>query len=105
MTFRVCLYCLLAGLGFTIPALGMGHFGWWWISGILVAASLAPVARFGPRHFLAQFGAIFMILLVAGTCCTLSEAVVFFPEMRAQILTRSEEHTSELQSLRHLVCR
>src|ERR1035441_10928549 len=29
-----------------------------------------------------------------------------YPEFRhASILTRSEEHTSELQSLRHLVCR
>src|ERR1035438_4912258 len=28
-----------------------------------------------------------------------------FPRLRAQVGDRSEEHTSELQSLRHLVCR
>jgi hypothetical protein len=82
---RVWLYCLLAGLAFTIPALGTGHFGWWWISGILVAASLVSVSRFGPRHLLAQFGTTFLVLAVVGTLCTLSEAIVFFPEMKAQM--------------------
>lgn len=87
MILRVCLYCVLAGLAFTIPALGAGHFGWWWISGILVAASLVLVSRFGPRHLLAQFGATFLVLAVVGTLCTLSEAIVFFPEMKAQMKT------------------
>src|ERR1035438_10623766 len=32
-------------------------------------------------------------------------AEIMFTELRCPVLYRSEEHTSELQSLRHLVCR
>jgi len=87
MNLRLALYCLLGGLCFTIAALGVGHFGLWWLAGILVTASLAPVARFGARHPLAQFGAIALITLVIGLVCTLSEAVLFVPELKAQLLT------------------
>src|SRR5205814_5474922 len=39
----------------------------------------------------------------AGVCQTTAERCDIDPQLRA--LERSEEHTSELQSLRHLVCR
>ncbi len=85
MKSRIVLYCLLGGLCFAFPALGAGHFWWWWLCGVITVASLAPVARFGPRHPLAQYGAIVLALVVVGLVCTLSEAVVFFPEMKAQV--------------------
>ena len=43
---RVALYWLLGGLPLSVGALGTGHFGWWWLSGILLAMSFVPVARF-----------------------------------------------------------
>ena len=38
---------------------------------------------------MAQFGAIFLALVVVETCCTLSEVIVFFPQMRAQMTTNA----------------
>ena len=35
---------------------------------------------------LAQWGMLFLMLVVIGLVCTLSEGVVFFPEMKAQML-------------------
>ena len=66
MKLRIALFCLLGGLSFTIPALGVGNFGWWWLSGVMTAAVLVPVARYGPRGLWAQFGSIFCVLLVVG---------------------------------------
>ncbi|HTV03873.1 MAG TPA: hypothetical protein VME86_00795 [Acidobacteriaceae bacterium] len=86
MNLRIGLYCLLGGVCFTISALGTGHFWLWWLCGVLTVASLAPVARFGPRHPLALMGAIYLTLLVVGLVCTLSEGVLFFPGMKAEIL-------------------
>jgi hypothetical protein len=80
------LFCVLSGLSFTTPALSQGHFGWLWLSGVITAAALVPVLRFGPRHPLAQIGTIFLALVVVGLACTLSEAVVFDPEMKKQLL-------------------
>lgn len=87
MKLRVVLFCLLGGLSFTIPALATGNFGWWWLSGILTSAALIPVALHGPRSLGAQFGSIFCVLVVVGMGCTFSEGVIFFPEMKAQLLT------------------
>lgn len=86
MTLRMVLFCLLGGLCFTLGAAQGGHFVWWWLSGILMTASLVPVFRFGPRNLLAQFGAVALLLVVVGLMCTLSEGVVFFPEMKAQMV-------------------
>src|SRR5262245_14630739 len=61
MNLRIGLYCLLGGLSLTIAALGAGHFVWWWLSGILVAAAFVPVARFGLRRVLAQFCTILLL--------------------------------------------
>ena len=83
MNLRIGLYCLLGGLSLTIAALGAGNFAWWWLSGVVMAASLVPVARFGPRHALGQFGAIALLLVIVASVCTMSEVMVFFPSLRA----------------------
>jgi hypothetical protein len=83
---KIGLFCLLGGLCFTLGAVKLGNFGWWYLSGVLMTASLVPVLRFGPRNMLTQFGAIAMVLVVVGLGCTLSEAVVFFPEQKAQMM-------------------
>jgi hypothetical protein len=76
---RVLLYCLLGGLPLTIAALGAGHFAWWWLSGILLAAAFVPIAVFGPRGILRQLGVIAPVLLVVSVLCTWSEALIFLP--------------------------
>jgi len=86
LNFRVGLYCLLGGVSFTISALGAGHFWLWWLCGVFTVASLVPVVRFGPRQMWAQFAAIFLALVVVGLVCTLSEGVLFYPEIKATAL-------------------
>jgi hypothetical protein len=76
---RVLLYCLLGGLPLTIAALGAGRFAWWWLSGILLAASFVPIALYGPRGGLKQLGVIAPVLLVVTVLCTWSEALIFLP--------------------------
>jgi hypothetical protein len=49
---KIALFSLLGGLCFTLGSVSMGHFGWWWLSGVLITASLVPVLRFGPRTML-----------------------------------------------------
>ncbi len=84
INLRVGLYCLLGGLWLTTSALGAGHFWWWWLSGVLLAASCAPVARFGPRSILAQLGVLAPAMVVVGIWCTMSEAYLFFPASRGR---------------------
>lgn len=84
MKSRVVLYCLLGGLPMTIAALGAGNFAWWWLSGIVLAAAFVPVALFGPRSALGQFGVIAPVLAIVTVLCTWSEVVVFFPALREQ---------------------
>src|SRR4029450_12520844 len=79
MKLRVLLYCLLGGLPLTVAAMGAGHFAWWWLSGILLAASFVPIALFGPRGILRQLGVIAPVLLVVSVLCTWSEALIFLP--------------------------
>lgn len=79
MKLRVLLYCLLGGLPLTIAALGAGRFAWWWLSGILLAASFVPIALYGPRGGLRQLGVIAPVLLVVTVLCTWSEALIFLP--------------------------
>jgi hypothetical protein len=76
---RVLLYCLLGGLPLTIAALGAGHFAWWWLAGILLAASFVPIALHGPHGFARQLGVIAPVLLVVTVLCTWSEALIFLP--------------------------
>jgi hypothetical protein len=79
MKLRVLLYCVLGGLPLTIAALGAGNFGWWWLSGILLAASFLPIALYGPRGVARQLGVIAPVLLVVTVLCTWSEALIFLP--------------------------
>jgi hypothetical protein len=81
---RVVIYCLLGGLSLTVPALGAGGFGWWLLAGIVLSASFVPVAVFGPRRVLSQFGVIAPVLLIVTILCLWSEALIFLkiPEMR-----------------------
>ena len=85
LNVRIGLYCLLGGLCFTISALGAGHFWLWWLCGILTVAAFVPMVRFGPRHPLALCGAVVLTLVVVGLVCTLSEGVLFFPEIKAEM--------------------
>jgi hypothetical protein len=85
MNVRTVLYCLLGGLSLTIAAAGAGHFGLWWLSGVVLSAAFVPVARFGPRGWLAQFGVILPALFVVGSLCTESEVVIFFPGLRVAV--------------------
>ena len=83
---KIALFCLLGGLCFTLGAVKLGNFEWWYLSGVVMTASLVPVLRFGPRTMLGQFGAVALVLVVVGLVCTLSEGVVFFPEQKAQMM-------------------
>jgi hypothetical protein len=82
MKLRIVLYCVLGGLPMAIVAAGAGHFVWWWLSGTVLAAAFVPVALFGPRGVLRQFGVIAPVLAIVSLLCTWSEAVLFFPFMR-----------------------
>src|SRR5258708_20067589 len=82
MKLRIVLYCVLGGLPMAIVAAGAGHFAWWWLSGIVLAAAFVPVALFGPRGAVRQFGVIAPVLAIVSVLCTWSEAVLFFPLMR-----------------------
>jgi hypothetical protein len=86
MKLRVLLYCLLGGLPMLITGMGAGHPGWWLLSGVVMAAAFVPVAMFGPRRPLAQFGVIASTLLFVSELCTLSEAYFFIPTYRPQAL-------------------
>ncbi len=79
MNLRIVGYCVLGGLASSIAAMGAGHFGWWWLSGVLIAAAYVPLARFGPGSWIAQFGMIFVSLFVVAGVCTASEAAMFLP--------------------------
>jgi hypothetical protein len=82
MNMRTVVYCLLGGLSLTTAAAGAGHFGWWWLSGVVLSAAFVPVARFGPRSWWMQFGVTLPCLFVVGSLCTASEVAIFFPGLR-----------------------
>src|SRR3954447_4057158 len=84
--WKIALFCVLGGLCFTGAALGTGHFGWWWLEGVIMAAALGAVVRFGPRNAWAQFGIMAAVLVIVGMACTISEALLFFPEMRKTLV-------------------
>ena len=86
MNWRIGLFCLLGGLCFTVSAAGAGHFGWWLLSGVLIAAAVTPIVIYGPRGMGAQFIAISLSIIVVGLVCTISEGILFFPEKRAEMM-------------------
>ena len=49
-----------------------------------MASAFVPIAIFGPRKPLAQFGLIAVTLLIVSQVCTLSEAYFFIPSYRHQ---------------------
>jgi hypothetical protein len=77
MKLRVALYCLLGGLPMLLPAFTIGHVFWCYVSGVTLAAALVPVALFGPRTALGQFGVIFPVLFIVTVLTTWSEALIF----------------------------
>jgi len=77
MRLRVALYCLLGGVVLLVPALEVGHLLWWYLSGVILAASFVPVALFGPWTVRGQFGIIFPILFIVTVLTTWSEGLVF----------------------------
>src|SRR5437870_4151845 len=79
---RIVLYCLLGGLSLTTVALGTGEFGRCWLAGIVLSASFVPVALFGPRRALSQFGVLVPVLLIVTVLCLWSEALIFLPEIQ-----------------------
>src|SRR5580704_12399789 len=85
MNLRMVLFCALSGLCFVLPAASAGHVGWWYLSGVLMAASLLPVLLCGPRTMAGQFSVISVAIIVVGMICTMSEGMLFFPEQRAQM--------------------
>jgi hypothetical protein len=79
---RTALYCLLGALPVSIAAMGAGHFGWFYLSGVVLAAAFVPFAYFGPRSFAAQFVRIAPVLFVVTVFCTWTEAILFVPASR-----------------------
>jgi hypothetical protein len=77
MILRIILYCLLGGVAFMSPAMGAGHPFWWWLSGVLVTAAFVPVALFGPKTALGQFGVIFPVFFLVSVLTIWSEALLF----------------------------
>jgi hypothetical protein len=89
MKSRIVLYCVFGGLAMSIVALGIGHFFWWGLSGVVMAASFVPIALFGPRRLAGQLGVVLPVLFIVTVLCTWSEAVFFFPspEMRQRAMS------------------
>lgn len=86
MKLRVIAYCVLGGLPMAVAALGAGHLPWFCLSGIVMAAAFVPVALFGPRSGLSQFGVIVPVLAIVTVLCTWSEALIFAPQYRQRAL-------------------
>jgi hypothetical protein len=83
MKLRIALFCLTGGLCMSVASLDAGHLGWWYLSGVVLAGAYVPVARFGPRSWLGQFGAIVLLQVVVALLCTVWEAVIFIPGEKA----------------------
>jgi hypothetical protein len=84
MKTRIALYSILGGLSLLIGALGTGGFLWWWLSGAVLAAAFVPVAVFGTRTAVGQFGTVGLALVIISVLCTWSEALIFLPPPEMQ---------------------
>jgi hypothetical protein len=83
MTTRLAMYVLLGGVPLSLAALGGGHALPFYLAGVVLTASLAPIALFGPRTFLGQLAVIVPILVVVNSFCLWTESLIFLPAMRA----------------------
>lgn len=83
MMTRLTMYLLLGGVPLGLAALGGGHALPFYLAGVLITASLAPVALYGPRSFLGQLALIVPILVVVNSFCLWTESLIFMPAMRA----------------------
>lgn len=83
MILQVILYCL-GGVAFMSPAMGAGHAFWWWTPGVVMTAAFVPVARFGPKTALEQFGVIFSVLVLVSVVTMWSEALLFIKSPATQ---------------------
>lgn len=83
MTTRLAMYVLLGGIPLSLAALGGGHALPFYLAGVVLTASLAPIALFGPRTFLGQLAVIVPILVVVNSFCLWTESLIFLPAMRA----------------------
>src|SRR5205823_10106027 len=79
------------------------HAGWVWV--MLVAHELTRPARGAPLGFLLSRFDGFVGWLVLAWTAVLAVPLWRYYSRRAARAERSEEHTSELQSLAYLVCR
>jgi hypothetical protein len=52
-----------------------------------MVAAFVPVVRFGVRNLIGKWCTISLALVVIALVCTISEAIVFIPERKAQLLT------------------
>jgi hypothetical protein len=52
-----------------------------------MVAAFVPVVRFGVRNLIGQWCTISLALVVIALVCTISEAIVFIPERKAQYIT------------------
>lgn len=76
---RLVLYCLLGGLPMCLGALKGDHFGWWWLTGVVLTASFLPVVLYGPRSAAARSAVIASVLVIVTSFCTWTEGVIFVP--------------------------
>jgi hypothetical protein len=70
---------MFGGMPLLLAALGGGHWAGWWLAGMVLALAFVPVALFGPRSGMGQFGAVAPALVIITALCTWSEAVIFLP--------------------------
>src|SRR3569833_1135848 len=86
MNWRIPLFCLLGGLCFSVTGLGSGHVWWAFLAGILLTASLVPLVRFTRLRLIPRIAILTLVLIIIGIVCTVSEAIVFYPETKPAML-------------------
>jgi hypothetical protein len=76
---RIALFCVIGGLPLAFIAPTRNATLQCWLAGILLAACFVPVALYGPKTILAQFGVIGTAVLFVTSFCTWTEAMLFMP--------------------------
>src|SRR5258708_36198310 len=83
MTTGLAMYVLLGAVPLSLAALGGGHALSFYLAGVVLTASLAPIAFFGPRTVLGQLAVIVPIPVGVNSFCLWTESLIFLPAMRA----------------------